>query len=204
MNQTYLNKLEYNQILERLKTYCHTYIGKELAGNLKPSNQKEEVKINLAMPNEAVSLIERNSTPPISEIDDIFVYLKLLESSSTISEKALLSVVNILEMADELIEYFSSFANTEDFPNLKEYFANLYTNHSIIDKIKKCVIDENTIADNSSNALASIRRRERRFVLLFHHFLQDFLLLFLHLVLFLLFLLLLLCIFLRFLHYLLY
>ena len=162
MNQTYLNKLEYNQILQKLTTYCHTYIGKNLAFNLLPSNQKEVVSNALAETNEAVSLIERNSTPPISEIDDIDIYLKLLESSSTISAKALLSVVNILEMSDELIEYFSSFINTDDFPHLNGYFSELYTNHSIIDKIKKCVIDENTIADNSSVALANIRRRERR------------------------------------------
>lgn len=162
MNQTYLNKLEYNQILQKLTSYCHTYIGKKFASNLLPSNQKETVSNTLAETNEAVSLIERNSTPPISEIDDIGVYLKLLESSSTISAKALLSVVNILEMSDELIEYFSSFINTDDFPHLNGYFSDLYTNHSIIDKIKKCIIDENTIADNSSNTLATIRRRERR------------------------------------------
>ena len=162
MNQTYLNKLEYNQILQKLTTYCHTYIGKNFAINLLPSNQKETVSSTLAETSEAVSLIERNSTPPISEIDDIGVYLKLLESSSTISAKALLSVVNILEMSDELIEYFSSFINTDDFPHLNGYFSELYTNHSIVDKIKKCVIDENTIADNSSNTLANIRRRERR------------------------------------------
>lgn len=162
MNQTYLNKLEYNQILQKLTTYCHTYIGKNLAASLLPSNQKGVVSNTLAETNEAVSLIERNSTPPVSEIDDIGVYLKLLESSSTISAKALLSVVNILEMSDELIEYFSSFVNTDEFSHLNGYFSKLYTNHSIIDKIKKCVIDENTIADNSSNTLANIRRRERR------------------------------------------
>ena len=112
MNQTYLNKLEYNKILEKLSNYCHTYIGKELALNLLPSNKKEEVELTLSETNDAVSLIERNSTPPISEIDDIGIYLKLLESSSSISAKALLSISNILDMAYELIEYFSGFINT--------------------------------------------------------------------------------------------
>ena len=162
MNQIYLKKLEYNKILEKLTTYCHTYIGKDIASNLMPSGQKEIVKRTLAETNEAVGLIERNSTPPISEIDDIGIYLKLLESSSLISAKALLSVVNILEMSDELIQYFSCFINTDDFVYLNEYFSQLYSNHSIVDRIKKCVIDENTIADNSSDTLANIRRRERR------------------------------------------
>ena len=162
MNQLYLNKLEYNKILEKLSSYCHTYIGKDFASKLLPSNDKQEVELTLSETNEAVSLIERNGTSPISEIDDIGIYLKLLESSSSISAKALLSVSNILEMAKELIEYFSSFLDTEEFPFLNHYFAELYTNNTIIDKIKKSIIDENTIADNASNTLSTIRRRERR------------------------------------------
>ena len=162
MNQLYLNKLEYNKILEKLSSYCHTYIGKDFASKLLPSNDKQEVELTLSETNEAVGLIERNGTPPISEIDNIGIYLKLLESSSSISAKALLSISNILEMAKELIEYFSSFLDTEEFPFLNHYFAELYTNNTIIDKIKKSIIDENTIADNASNTLSTIRRRERR------------------------------------------
>ncbi len=162
MNQLYLNKLEYNKILEKLSSYCHTYIGKDFASKLLPSNDKQEVELTLSETNEAVGLIERNGTPPISEIDNIGIYLKLLESSSSISAKALLSISNILEMAKELIEYFSSFLDTENFPFLNHYFAELYTNNTIIDKIKKSIIDENTIADNASNTLSTIRKRERR------------------------------------------
>lgn len=162
MNQLYLNKLEYNKILEKLSSYCHTCVGKDFASKLLPSNDKQEVELTLSETNEAVGLIERNGTPPISEIDNIGIYLKLLESSSSISAKALLSISNILEMAKELIEYFSSFLDTEEFPFLNHYFAELYTNNTIIDKIKKSIIDENTIADNASNTLSTIRRRERR------------------------------------------
>ena len=115
MNQTYLNKLEYNKILEKLSTYCHTYLGKNEALSLLPSSDKSEVALCLKETNEAVGLMERNSTPPISEIDDIGIYIKLLESSSSISAKALLSISNILEMSEELVEYFSSFIDTLDF-----------------------------------------------------------------------------------------
>ena len=162
MNQNYLNKLEFNEILEKLSTYCHTYLGKELALSLLPSNDKQEVKKMLSETEEAVSLMGRNSTPPISEIDDISYYLKLLANTTSISSKGLLSIVSILEISRDLVEYFSSFNETEDFETLKPYFACLYTNNSIIDKIKKAVLDENTIADNASNTLAGIRRRERK------------------------------------------
>ena len=111
---------------------------------------------------EAVSLIQRNSTPPISDIDDIGVYIKLLESSSSISAKALLSVCNILEMSYELKEYFSDFLNTGEYFELNKYFLELYSNNSITEKIKKAIIDENTISDSASTELARIRRNERK------------------------------------------
>ena len=162
MNQTYLNKLEFGKILEKLSTYCHTYIGIQKAMTLLPSNNRESVLLMLAETSEAVSLMERNSTPPLSEIDDIGIYIKLLESSSGLSAKALLSLANILEMSEELVEYFSTFFNTDDYIELNKYFSMLYTNHSIVNKIKKSILDENSISDNASDKLATIRRRERR------------------------------------------
>ena len=162
MNQIYLEKLEYNKILEKLASFCHTYIGKDLALNLIPSSIKSEVEGSLAETLEAVSLIERTSAPPISEIDDINFYIKSLESSNAISAKALISICSIIEMANELINYFSDYKDTNEYVVLNNYFALLYSNQSIIDTIKKSIIDENTIADNASNILANIRRKEHK------------------------------------------
>lgn len=92
MNKFYLDKLEYSSVLQKLSTYCHTYVGKEICQRLLPSNNVDEVAKLLKQTHEAVNLIERNSTPPISEIDDIGIYLKSLESGSSISAKALLSI----------------------------------------------------------------------------------------------------------------
>lgn len=162
MNSNYLNKLEYNQILEKLSCYCRTYLGKEIALSLLPSSNKLEVIQILTETNEACSLIDRNSTPPISEIDDIGIYIKLLESSSSISAKALLSIANIFDISEKLTEYFSTFLNTDEYPNLNNHFEKLYTNHLILDKIKKSILDESNIADNASDSLSIIRRKKRR------------------------------------------
>ena len=162
MNKNYLTKLEFDQVLQKLTEYCHTYIGKEKALELEPSSDKDYVKKALLETSEAVSLMERNSTPPISEIEDIRVYIKMLESSSTLTAKALLDICNILNMADELKTYFSDFLNDESYENLRIYFENLYTNSTIVDKIKKSIIDSETIADNASSALSTIRRHIRQ------------------------------------------
>lgn len=162
MNPYYLSKLEYPQILKQLSNFCKTYLGKEHALNLLPSNKKNEVVLMLSETSEALSLIERNSTPPFSEIDDIGVYIKQLESSNQISAKALLSIANILQLAFDLIRYFKDFTSSDDFPILTTFFESLYTNDNVASKIKKCIIDENTISDTASDTLANIRRKERK------------------------------------------
>ncbi|MBR0427225.1 MAG: endonuclease MutS2 [Clostridia bacterium] len=162
MNTNYLKKLEFDKILQNLSEYCHTYIGREKALSLEPSSDKEFVKKILSETSQAVSLIDRNSTPPLSEIEDIRVYIKMLESSNTLTAKALLDICNILEMADELKAYFSNFLDDESYENLRIYFDELYTNHSVVDKIKKSIIDYETIADNASSTLSSIRRHIRQ------------------------------------------
>ena len=162
MNTNYLKKLEYDQILEKLSTYCQTYIGKELVSILKPSNKKDVVKRILTETEQAVALIERNGTPPISEIADISVYIKMLESSLTLSAKALLDICNILEMGSALKVYFEPFINDSSFENLYLYFSELYSNNGVVTKIKKCILDAETIADNASSILANIRRKQRK------------------------------------------
>ena len=160
MNKIYLEKLEYNKILEILSNFCHTYIGKELSLNLLPSFKKDEVKNALSETSEAISLIQRSSVPPISEIDDITFYIKSLESSNAISAKALLSICNVLEMSYNLIKYFSDFKDMEEYTVLSNYFSHLYSNSSIIQNIKKSILDENTIADTASSTLSSIRKKK--------------------------------------------
>ena len=162
MKQQYLDKLEFNEILNRLSNYSHTYIGKNLINDLRPSNEYNIVKRLLDETSEAISLIERNNTPPIAEIADVEVYIKLLEANNSLSAKALLDIVNILNMSQELKEYFFDFTDDPLYPNLSIYFSDLYTNTNIISKIKSSILDENTIADNASSTLGEIRRKERK------------------------------------------
>lgn len=53
MNSYYLNKLEYNKILEILSNFCTTFIGKRLCLELLPSNDKNKVKQMLQETSEA-------------------------------------------------------------------------------------------------------------------------------------------------------
>ncbi len=159
-----LEKLEFNKVLNILNEYTHTYIGKELVASLIPSTNKATVQQLLNETTEATILTLRKGNAPISQIDNIKITLKKLDSNGILSAKELLSLAHILKISRELKEYFSaSLGKTDEiFPNLEKYFTNLYTNKSIEDKIFSSIIDENTIDDNASQTLKTIRRNIHR------------------------------------------
>lgn len=164
MNTKYLKTLEYDKIIENLSKYCKTYIGKENASKLLPSFLKSNVLDLLNLTNEAISLIYRKSSLPLSSLPNISLYIKSLKSSSVLTNKPLLDIAKFLKISREVKEYFFDDEDF-DFSNyaaLEVYFDNLYTNKSIEDKIFNIVLDENTIADNASSTLFSLRKQSQK------------------------------------------
>jgi len=159
----YLEKLEFDKILEMLSGFCVTVQGKELALHLSPSNQKEKVKQLLQETSEAVNLCYRNGFPVFFEIADIHIELKKLESTSSLSSKSLLNLAHIFKLSQDLKDYFNKdFLDLSEYPILSNLFSNLYTNKSIIEKIFSCILDENVIDDKASPNLQFIRRQARK------------------------------------------
>ncbi len=163
MSQKYLKKIEYDKILSILETYCKTFLGKNIVQNMLPLNDKEKIEKLLSETEQASFLIMRKGNLPISEISDISIYLKKLKSANALSAKALLDVANILKTSRLMEEYFfgdESF-DLSEFSNLKEYFSELYINKSLEDLVFKSIIDENTISDDASAKLSSLRRTRK-------------------------------------------
>lgn len=157
-------KLEYDKILNILSSFCKTNIGKELALSLIPSCNKLEVKNNLAITSEACLLKNKFGTPPICYIPNINTWIKYLKSENTLSCKALLEIAHILKISRELKNFFSSNneINLNIFPNLSDRFEALYTNLNLENLIFKSILDENTVSDDASKELSSIRRNIRK------------------------------------------
>ena len=162
MKNKYLEKLEYSKILSILSNYAQTYIGKNMCQALTPSSQKKDVQKSLAETEEALNILYRCNTPPISEIADNTKNLKTIESYGTLSIKSILELANILKMSDELKKYFyNDFLDSNEFIYLADIFSKLYSNSSIIEKISYSIIDENTIDDRASKNLSSIRKKQK-------------------------------------------
>ena len=163
MKQEYLEKLEYNKILEILSGFCKTDLGKKKSIFLSISSKKQEVEYSLTQTKEACNLTTRFGNAPISFLPDVNIYLKMLDSSGIVTIKGILDLSSILKQAQDLKNYFyQEDVNQEDFPSIQTLFESLYANSSIIEKVANCIIDEKTIADNASKNLSSIRRKKQK------------------------------------------
>ena len=162
MNTHYLDKLEFNKVLENLSKYCSTDLGKELAMQLTIYHDANIVKQKLAETEEAVNLVFRNSLPSFYNICDIHNYILRLESSQTLTLKGLLDLNTIFVCAKDLKNYFAKdYIDANDFPILEAHFSNLYSNEGVINKITSSIIDENTLDDKASPELQRIRKKIR-------------------------------------------
>ena len=167
MNSNLL-KLEFDKILQILSTYCKTYLGKNIMLNLLPSKELKEVQTIQKQTSEAYTLLTKYGNIPIDEIENITPYIKSLESFIPLTPKGLLDIAKIFKISNDLKEYFDcsneNDSETSEFKYdiLQSEFEKLYSNIAIYQNITKAILDENTISDDASKTLNSLRRNRRR------------------------------------------
>ena len=156
-----LFQLEYNKVINLLEKYCKTYIGRKKLFETTPSFCFDEVKKLLNLTTEAINMKIAFGNIPLSEIAEIEQYFKLIKSEINLSCKALLDIAKVLSLSSELKKYFNSNIsnNNSSFILLEDLFSSLYVNDSIVTNINNKIIDENTIADDASPTLSSLRKK---------------------------------------------
>ena len=91
--------------------------------------------------------------------ENITKYLKILEAKNSLNSKALLDLANILRTSKNLKNYFfNEDIDMSEFSNLNNLFENLYLNINVEKKIFDSILDENTISDDASSSLKTIRK----------------------------------------------
>ena len=162
MNSKDLDKLEFSKVCDILSTFAITQNGKKLCQNLLPSSEKSEVEKKLQETSESLSLIYKSGNIPITEIADIALHMKKLESQISLTAQQLYELGKILRLSRELKEYFLEFdLNISEFPVLNRYFSNLYQNKKIENTIFSSITPDYALEDSASPSLAKIRREIR-------------------------------------------
>lgn len=152
-----INKLEFQRVREMLADKCASRMAKDLAITLAPSVDAAEVAELQDQTAEALELLIAHGSIPLGNFHDISETVKLAEIGSTLSPKRLLEVCDTLRASRKLRAFLvDKTANLRYFGEM----AGMLTVHESLEKrIETAIIGEDTISDNASSALSSIRRR---------------------------------------------
>ena len=153
-----LQKLELDQVLQRLSACAGSEGGKAACLLLRPTSDLEEVTLLLQQTTSASDLCARKGNPVFGDVTDVSSSLERAERGGTLQPKELLRVAGILRCARTIQGYVSP-----DDPStvLDSLFRSLTPNKYLEDKIFGAILSEEEIADTASTALADIRRHMR-------------------------------------------
>ncbi len=156
MNKKGLRVLEYNKIIDMLKAQAASPMAKERAAAVMPQSEIHAVREGLRETSEAVTVIVKKGALPIGEIYDINNALYLARKGGSLTMRQLLQVLYNMKVAENVVTFLKS--DLERLPIIMGMAEVLVTFPKLADRIDRCILSEDEMADSASPELKNIRR----------------------------------------------
>ena len=153
--------LEFDKIIESLKSKASSSLGLHKIEKLEPSSDFEEVQYRLQETTEAQSILIKRGHVNLGGIHDVLDKVKRAEIGASLDPGSLLMVADTLRAARVLSNSLSGDGEEEDFnyPIIQSLATSLYIHREIEDAIYNAIVSEIEIADSASSTLRDIRRK---------------------------------------------
>ena len=158
MEQESFKVLEYKRILSRLREKAGTTLGKELAGGLLPSGDREEVRERLQQTAEAV-YVSSMAQPPLGGIKDIRESIKKVGLGAVLAPDELLDILTTMYAMREMKRFFKELE--AEAPILKNWARSLEILGQLEKDLEHIVDEHGNLRDDASVELKRIRREIR-------------------------------------------
>lgn len=158
MNERALKTLEYDKIIEQLKKYAGSEMGRSLCGKLVPQTDLEIIKTMQQETRDALLRIYQKGSLSFNGVPDIRGALKLLEVGSSLLAGELLKVSSVLTATLRVKNYGGKTSEEQPEDTLSERFSMLEPLSVLNNEIMRCILSEEEIADDASPGLKSVRR----------------------------------------------
>ena len=161
MEEKTLKILEYDKILERLSAYATSEAGREYCLRLTPSSNFRHLSLWQKNTTDACTRIRLSGhSVSFRGLKDIPDTLKRIDMGASLSIPELLAVSAVLTVSDRVKRFDAYDEGDED--SLSEMFGMIDPLNDINRNLQRCIIDEETIADDASPGLFSIRKRMQK------------------------------------------
>ena len=160
MNQKSLRVLEFNKIVDILKTKVSSSLGLKYIENLTPSSDYEEVRYMLEETSQAQGILLKRGSLGLNGIHDVEDKAKRAEIGASLDPGSLIKIADTLRVARNLKNTLASSEEEEfNYPVIQGLSNSLYVYRDVEDKIYNAIVSEIEISDNASSELRDIRRR---------------------------------------------
>ncbi|PLV60483.1 endonuclease MutS2 [Thermotoga sp. KOL6] len=151
----YLDTLDFVKVVELVKGYAFSDLGKRHLDTLKPKvNPWDE----LELVEELLNYLIRFGEPPIKGLNDITSEIEKLDAGSLLEPWELLKIANFLEGC----EILRNDLERREYQKLKEVFEQLVLFGEFVKEVNRCIETDGEISDNASPRLKEIRNEKKR------------------------------------------
>ena len=157
MDKKALRVLEFNKIIEQLKHYTASALGKAEAEALEPSDDIGAIRQMQHETAESVSMIMKKGSLSLGGLHDIRPQLQRVEMAGILSIEELEGVRDFLYACRKAKNYAKSESKNDSFPTLEPFFEKIVPVTDLERDLERCIVS-GEIDDNASSTLRDIRR----------------------------------------------
>ncbi|MCR5145701.1 MAG: endonuclease MutS2 [Lachnospiraceae bacterium] len=158
MNRKVLKTVEYNKIINMLATFASSEDGKLKCEKLEPITDLEAITRAQKNTSDALTRIFKKGALDVSGTHNINDALARLDIGGSIGVHELLMCASLLNIVKRAIAYNRS--DRDEAPDsITRYFNALEPEASVRDEINRCILSEDSIADDASVGLKNVRRQ---------------------------------------------
>ena len=159
MSERTLRILEFARITEQLAGYAGSPMGKDLCRKLEPLSGLTEIRRMQEETTAALRRIYKKGSVSFAGVRDVRPSLLRLKVDASIGIAELMALASTLEAAGRVLEYGRREKQDEERVCLDPLFKLIEPCPQLSREIRRCILDEETIADDASPGLKSVRRQ---------------------------------------------
>lgn len=156
MNEKAMKVLEYNKIIELLKGQAGSEMTRKIISELKPFTDPRVIRTVLEETDEAVKLITYKGPLPLGNFYDIKSSVVFAQKGGTLNMKQLLQILYNMRITANVITWLKG--DVPPLPILQSLVEVLAVFKDLAEEIDRSIESEDTISDNASSELRTIRR----------------------------------------------
>lgn len=158
MNSKALKVLEYDKILTSLRGFAQSNPGKSKVEALEPYTDLKTILTKQNETSEALTTILKLGSLPIRGTKEIGPSLKRLAIGGNLSIIELLHIGDVLRVSQRIKSYYREGAEQIDPFSIADFFVSIEPITPLTREINRCIVNEETVADDASSKLMGIRR----------------------------------------------